>query len=133
MCFAVAKAYSQQVTGVWKTVDEETGIVKSHVEIYEKNGSFYGKVLKVLDPDAPAKPLCVNCEGDLKDAPIEGLEIIKNLKKKGSSYKDGTIMDPENGKVYDCKIWVNEDNPDLLMVRGYIMFLYRTQTWERLK
>lgn len=133
MCFAFAKAYSQDITGIWKTVDEESGIVKSHVEIYQKNGSFYGKVLKVLDPDAPETPLCVNCEGDLKDAPIEGLEIIKKLKKKGSSYKDGTIMDPENGKVYECKLWLNEDNPDLLMVRGYILFLYRTQTWERLK
>ena len=133
MCFAFAKAYSQDITGIWKTVDEESGIVKSHIEIYKKGDSFYGKVLKVLDPDAPAKPLCVNCEGDLKDAPIVGLEIIKELKKKGSSYKDGTIMDPENGKIYDCKLWLNEDNPDLLMVRGYILFLYRTQIWERLK
>ncbi|EAS18885.1 hypothetical protein BBFL7_00330 [Flavobacteria bacterium BBFL7] len=131
--FAFAKAYSQDITGVWKTVDEESGIVKSHVEIFEKDGKYYGKVLKVLDPAAPDIPLCVNCDGNLKDAPIEGLVIINNLEEKGKVYKNGTVLDPENGKSYECKIWLNEDNPDLLMVRGYILFLYRTQTWLRLK
>ncbi len=130
---AFAKAYSQDITGVWKTVDEESGIVKSHVEIFEKDGKYYGKVLKVLDPEAPETPLCISCDGDLKDAPIEGLVIINDLEAKGKVYKNGTVLDPENGKSYDCKIWLNEDNPDLLMVRGYILFLYRTQTWVRLK
>jgi len=131
--FAFAKANSQDITGIWKTVDEKSGIIKSHVEIYEKDGKYYGKVLKVLDPDAPKTPKCVNCKGDLKDALIEGLVIINSLEKKGGYYKNGNIMDPENGKTYDCKIWLDKDNPDLLMVRGYILFLYRTQSWERLK
>jgi len=42
-------------------------------------------------------------------------------------------MDPENGKVYDCKVWVDEDEPDKLNVRGYIGFFYRTQNWYRVK
>lgn len=133
LVFAFAKAYSQDITGTWKTVDNDSGIVKSHIEIFEKDGKFYGKVLKVLDPDAPEIPRCAYCKGDLKDALIEGLVIINDLEKKGKSYKKGTVLDPENGKTYDCKIWLNEDNPDLLMVRGYILFLYRTQTWVRLK
>ncbi|BAO56485.1 DUF2147 domain-containing protein [Nonlabens marinus] len=130
--FAFAKAYSQDVTGKWKTIDENSGEVKSHVEIYKKGDSYYGKVLKVLAKDAPENPKCVECEGKLKDQPIEGMVIIKDLKKQGKMYKEGTVIDPENGKSYDCKIWLNEDNPDVLMVRGYVLFLYRTQTWERL-
>lgn len=133
LLFAFAKAYSQDITGTWKTADDVTGIVKSHVEIFKKGEKYYGKVVKVLDPNAPQKPLCVNCTGDLKDAPIEGLQIISNLERIGNVYKNGTIIDPENGKVYDCKIWLNDDNPDLLMLRGYVLFLYRTQTWSRLK
>lgn len=131
--FAFAKAYSQDITGTWKTVDEQSGIVKSHVEIFEKDGKFYGRVIKVLDPNAPEVPLCVNCSGELKNVKIEGLQIINNLEKIGNVYKNGTIIDPEDGKVYDCKIWLNDDNPDLLMLRGYVLFLYRTQTWSRLK
>ncbi len=130
--FAFAKANSQTVVGTWKTIDDSTGEVKSHVQVYQKGDKYYGKVLKVLAKDAPEKPLCVACEGTLKDAPIEGLVIMRDLEKNGRMYKNGTILDPENGKEYDCKIWLNEDNPDLLMVRGYILFLYRTQTWERL-
>lgn len=130
--FAFAKAYSQDVTGTWKTIDDDTGEVMSHVEIYKKGSAYHGKVVKVLSKTAPEKPLCVSCEGKLKDQPIEGMVIINNLKKKGKFYKDGTILDPAIGKTYDCKIWLNDDNPDVLMVRGYILFLYRTQTWERL-
>ena len=32
-----------------------------------------------------------------------------------------------------CKIWLNPDNPDELMVRGYWAFVYRTQTWQRVE
>ncbi|WP_438961744.1 DUF2147 domain-containing protein [Nonlabens sp.] len=131
--FAFAKAYSQDITGTWKTIDETSGIVKSHIFIYEENGKYYGKVLKVLDPDAPETPLCANCDGDFKNAPIEGLVIMKDLVKKGKTYKNGTILDPENGKVYDCKLWLDQNNSDRLKVRGYVLFLYRTQTWVRLK
>lgn len=130
--FAFAKANSQDITGTWKTIDDKSGEVKSHMKIFKKGDSYYGKVLKVLSKDTPANPKCESCEGDLKNQPIEGMVIMNGLKKKGSKYKDGTIMDPESGKIYDCKVWLNEDNPNLLMVRGYIMFLYRTQTWERI-
>jgi len=132
ICFAFAKAYSQDVTGKWKTIDDKSGEVKSHVEIYKQGNKYYGKVLKVLSKNAPADAKCEACEGRLKDQPIEGMVIINGLEKKGKMYKDGVVIDPENGKSYECKIWLNEDNPDLLMVRGYVLFLYRTQTWERM-
>lgn len=130
--FAFAKATSQDITGTWKTIDDDTGEVKSHVEIYKRDGKIYGKVIKVLDKSAPEVPLCVECKGDLKDAPIIGLEIIQGLEKKGNEYKNGTILDPENGKSYTCKLWLAEDNKDVLMVRGYVAFFYRTQSWKRL-
>lgn len=46
--------------------------------------------------------------------------------KKEKVWEDGTICDPKNGKIYDCKLWVENGK---LQVRGYIAFLYRTQTW----
>lgn len=130
--FAFAKANSQDIKGTWKTIDDETGKAKSLVDIYEKDGKIYGKITKVLVADAPENPLCTNCVDDLKDTPMIGLEIIKDLEKDGDVYEDGTILDPESGKSYTCKIWLNEENNNLLMVRGYVTFFYRTQTWERL-
>ena len=129
---AFAKADAQQVTGTWKTIDDESGVVKAHVEIYERDGKIYGKVAKILDKNAPKNALCINCDGELKNAPILGLEIIQGLERKGNVYKGGDILDPENGKTYTCKIWLDDDNLNQLKVRGYIAIFYRTQTWLRL-
>ena len=54
----------------------------------------------------------------------------KDLVKKKDKYSAGTILDPKEGKVYTCKLWV--ENGDL-MVRGYIAFFFRTQTWHRVE
>ncbi len=127
--FFIFQSFAQRSTplGKWKTIDDNTGKTKSVVEIYEKGGKLFGKVLQLFDPEKP-NPVCEECssEDPRHMKPIVGLEIIRNLAKDGSEYAHGDILDPENGKVYKCKIWVEEGK---LMVRGYISFLYRTQTW----
>lgn len=120
----------QQIIGQWKTIDDTTGKPRSIVEIYKKGNKLFGKILKILD-EAERNKLCVECKGSDYNKPIEGMVIIKELEKDGNQYEDGTIMDPENGKVYRCKIWIDKDNPNVLNVRGYIAFLYRTQKWIR--
>ena len=127
--FAVIGMQAQSVIGKWKTIDDHTGEAKSIVEISEKNGKIYGKVLKILTDKKDAK--CDKCPGADKGKPIEGLTIIKGLKKDGSSYSGGTIMDPGTGKEYKCAIKLN--GSDKLDVRGYIgiQALGRTQIWIR--
>ena len=120
---------SQGVFGKWKTVDDETGANKSIVEIYEKDGKVFGKVIEILKP-FDNKTLCKDCEGEYEGKPILGLEIIKDLEKHGDHYKNGSIYDPENGKGYRCKITLDTET-DKLQVRGYIAFLYLTQYWVR--
>ena len=117
------------IIGKWQTVDDNTGEVKSVVEIYEENGKLYGAIRELFrgsdeDPD----PMCVSCKGDKKDQRITGLVIVEDMTKDGSEYSGGTITDPENGKEYKCKMWL--ENGDL-KVRGYWGFLYRTQTWHK--
>jgi len=126
---------AQSIEGVWKTVDDNTGKTKSEVNITIENGRLYGTIIKLYkEPGEDPDPLCTECEGDLKDKKIIGMQIINGLKKrKDDWYKDSGIIDPENGKWYDCKIYLDEDNPNELKVRGYISFLYRTQTWHRVK
>ena len=57
-----------------------------------------------------------------------GLQIIDGLIPKKNQWKDGEILDPNNGKTYDCKIWLEDKK---LQVRGYIGFFFRTQVWIR--
>ena len=75
--------------------------------------------------------LCTNCEGKLKDQPIEGMVLMQGLEKEGDVYEGGTIVDPKTGKEYRCKIWIDEEEPDVLKIRGYLAFFYRTKTWQR--
>jgi len=123
---------SQSVVGKWRTIDDETGKPKSIVEIYKKDGKVYGKILELINPSEP-DPICDKCEDDRKDQKITGMEIIRDLEQDGDDWEDGTILDPKKGEVYDCKIWVDEDNPNKLQVRGYVLFFFRTQTWERVE
>ncbi len=118
------------VTGTWVSIDDETGVEKSEITLYESEGKLYGKVKRLLLPEDQGK-LCVNCKGAEKNKPIEGLVILKGLSKDGETWTDGKIMDPANGKNYDCTISL--ENSNTLKVRGYLgfSFLGRTQTWKR--
>lgn len=122
-------ASAQSIVGKWKTIDDETNKERSVVEIYEEKGKYYGKIIKIFyRPDEKAGSVCEKCTDDRKGKVIEGMQIIRALEKKNDEFKNGTILDPQNGKVYDCKIWVENG---VLKVRGYIAFLYRTQTWSK--
>lgn len=129
--FATLSMQAQTVTGKWKTIDDETGKAKSIVEISEKNGKLYGKVVEILTDKKDAK--CDKCPGADKGKPIKGLTIIKGLSKDGKEYSGGTITDPSSGKEYKCVVKLN--GTEKLDVRGYvgIQALGRTQTWVRVK
>lgn len=134
VCFCLILTLSgmaQSVAGIWKTVDDVEGIEKSHVELVIEDGTLSGKILKGLDPNIPN--ICEACKGDLKNAPMIGLQIITGMQQDGDEWNDGKIMDPANGKIYKCKISL--ESADVLLVRGYIGFslMGRTQKWYRVK
>jgi len=131
LCFGLALSLNaQDILGQWKTIDDKTGIEKSIVEIYKKNGKIYGKIIEIFNDSQRYLP-CQFCDGDDNNKPILGLIIIKDMEEKGDIYKGGTITNPEDGNVYTCRLKLDEDNPNRLQVRGYIAFFYRTQYWVR--
>lgn len=124
----------QSCLGKWVTIDDDTGNKKSIVELYKKDGKLYGKILYLFpregrEPD----PKCKKCTDDRKDKPLVGLQVVRSLNWTGSEWNGGTIVDPENGKIYKVTMWLNPLNKDVLMVRGYIGPFYRTQSWLRIK
>ena len=126
-------AQAPSAVGVWKTIDDEDGEEKSHIEIYEVDGKLHAKVLKLLKESNDL--LCDSCKGDKKGKPLVGMEIMWNMKpeKDPSKWKGGKIMDPKKGKEYKCKIELTSE--DVLKVRGYVGFslIGRNQTWYRVK
>jgi uncharacterized protein (DUF2147 family) len=125
-------SFSQTIFGKWKTIDDETGMEKGIVEIYEKAGKVYGRIIEILEKEKKHFK-CEMCEGEDKNKPLLGLNIIKGLIKKEDVYEGGKIVDPKNGKSYHCKIAF--DGKDKLIVRGFIgiSLFGRSQTWIRYK
>ena len=133
MLFAVHLVQSQSVFGKWKTIDDRTGKPKAIINIYKKEGLMYGKVVEIVE-DGKENFLCNKCDGELKNKPVLGMTIIDGAEHLGDGiYKGDTLFDPQQAMTFRCKIWLNPDNTDELKVRGYLAFIYRTQTWLRVE
>jgi uncharacterized protein (DUF2147 family) len=120
-----------QLTGRWKTIGDQDGTEKAVVEIYERDGLLYGKVEKLLP--AAKHTHCENCPGELKNKPIEGMVIMRNMKKTSMGGTDGKILDPSSGKTFNVSMELQETNK--LKVRGYlgVPTIGKTQYWYRVK
>ena len=119
------------ITGKWISYDDETQEAKSVVDIFEKGGKYYGKIVRLFrkageDPD----PVCTECDqGDPRfNKKVIGMEILKDMVKVGNEFAEGSILDPKNGKIYKCKMWIENND---LKLRGYWGPFYRTQTWKK--
>ncbi len=121
------------IEGVWRTVDDGTGESKSNIKIFKENNKYYGRIITLLRPKADQNAKCKNCSGSYANQPILNMVILRDLELANGDYKNGHILDPENGKDYNCKAWLNKENPDELKLRGYVSVFYRTQTWYRVK
>ncbi len=133
--FCMALFYSttslSQITGKWTSIDDNSGEPRSVVEIIERNGKFFGKVIKIYSkPSENPDPVCDKCpDNDPRfKKKVIGMEILQGLIKDGGEFTGGHILDPENGKIYRCKIWIEGNN---LKLRGYWGPFFRTQTWQR--
>lgn len=124
---------SQSIFGKWKTIDDRTGKPKAVIDIYEKEGLMYGHVVEILEP-GKEDAVCHKCDGELKDKPVLGMTIIDAAEKHDNGYwKGDKLFDPQQAMTFRCKIWLNPENTNQLKVRGYLAFIYRTQTWIRVK
>lgn len=129
--FVCSATWSQSILGKWKTIDDETEQPKSIVEIFERGGKVYGRIIKLFrKPNEDQDPICDKCDDNDSryKQKVIGMEILKGMMKDGDEYSGGEILDPNNGKVYRCKIWLEGKD---LKLRGYLGPFFRTQTWVR--
>jgi len=117
------------ILGKWLTANGE-----SVVKVYSCENGFCGNIVwlkEPLDKDGKEKVDDKNPDKSLRTRKIVGLGILTGLQYKGpNKWEDGKIYDPDKGKTYKCKAWMEEGN---LKFRGFIGFslLGRTTTWTR--
>lgn len=122
---------TKPVTGLWKTIDDETGKAKSIVEIFEKNGKIFGRIKSLINPSRP-NPLCTKCDGERKDQPITGMQILWDMQaaKDSGEWQGGRIFSPQKGKDYRAKLKLLEEGKKL-QVKGCWGPFCRKQIWHR--
>jgi uncharacterized protein (DUF2147 family) len=133
MTFSALTMAQATPAGTWKTIDDETRTEKSTVRITETGGVLSGKIEKIADATKQDSK-CDKCEGAKKDQPVLGMTIVEGVKKNpDEAYWDGgTILDPNNGKVYKVRL-TPKDGGKTLEVRGFIGPFFRNQTWQRVE
>ena len=120
--------------GLWKMFDDRTGTPRALIRVTETNGEFQGTIEKGLRPGEDENTVCEKCEGPRHGQRLFGMAIVTEMKKQGEVYAGGEILDPDNGKVYRCKMTL-EDGGTKLQVRGFVgvSLFGRTQTWVRIE
>ena len=113
--------------GKWKIQDE----VPSIIEIKENNGVLTGAVIDILDPNK-RNSICKKCEGINKNKPVIGLEILSNFKKDNNDWLGGTILRPQNGKIYKAKLTVIENGTQLKLTIDTGLFPVH-RTWYKVE
>jgi uncharacterized protein (DUF2147 family) len=121
---------SQEINGFWKRLNEKTGNTQCVVAVYKYQGKYYGRIVSTYDKngkleatiDAPK----TRAPGIVGKPFYCGMDLIWNLESIGSKYQ-GKIVDPQKGKVYNAKLWVEGGK---LVVRGELLFFGRNELWH---
>lgn len=99
------------------------------IEIYKEGAKYYGKTvwteqsgIDTLNPD-PKK----------RNQSLLGLVFLTDFTYDDGKYVDGQIYDPQNGNIYSCKMWLEDDGD--LKARGYIgiSLFGRTEVFEKIE
>ncbi len=142
---AVCFAQSDPVEGFWLSVDDASGKITAGWQIYQEGGKLYGKILSLAD--YPEGVIAVRCNenyrgfpvaGKVNAMPVAGTPWIFGLtKSRNGEWSGGNVINPEDGKMYNCKIIFRPADgkkfkTDTLEMRGEIgLGIGRSQFWRK--
>ncbi|RYY39578.1 MAG: DUF2147 domain-containing protein [Chitinophagaceae bacterium] len=101
------------------------------IEFYKSNGKYFGRLVWTKNP---GKKDDKNPDASLRGRELMGSNLFTNFSydSDDKEWVDGKVYDPQNGKVYSCKLWIT-NNGKTLNARGFIGFslLGRTERFEK--
>ena len=132
LLFTASLVFSQadKIVGIWKPAKGT-----SQVRIFKAtNGKYYGKV-EWLETDKDKLDV-ENPDPSKRNVKIWGLMILTDFtyNTNKNRWEGGTVYDPDNGKTYDCYMWFDGDNNNIMRLKGYVLgmkFVGRAEDWTR--
>jgi uncharacterized protein (DUF2147 family) len=126
---------SASIEGLWQQFDDKNGELNSLVRIQIRDGKASATIIQGYDkPGEPvdADQRCTLCPAPFHNQPLVGMEFLWGLEPDGQAWRNGKILDPDNGKIYRAKATLSADGKQLV-VRGCVgtSLFGRSQTWLR--
>jgi uncharacterized protein (DUF2147 family) len=144
ICALGAAAGADPVEGYWISVDDKTREDTAGWHIYAENGVLYGRIVSVAGFPQDARAIACKASypdfplpGSVNEMPVVGSPWIYALRQdREGQWSGGRIIDPNDGKIYGCRIVFHpaggRRNPvDTLEMRGLIGPFGRSQYWRK--
>ena len=134
LAFGTLTSFAQNkdaVVGKWLSATGD-----GQIEIYKRSDKYFGKLSWIKEPnDEKGKPKVDNKNPNtsLRVKPMLGLEILKDFIFENGKWTDGTIYDPNTGKIYSCNLTLKENGQLNIRVYIGISLIGRSETWKRVK
>jgi len=125
------------IVGSWSTMDRE-----ARFDLYKCGSEYCGKISYLQKPNYPPmekqglaglpKTDRNNPDPQLRERHLLGLPLLEGFRYTGDNlWEGGRIYNPEDGRKYRCKLWLDGENR--LKLRGYVgmSLLGKTETWIR--
>lgn len=107
------------VDGVWLMLDKDANNEpESVIVVYESGGMRFAKMVAIYHngkiDDTIEKPL-ERAKGLAGNPPLCGLDFVWNLKPSDGGKYVGKVVNPDDGGVYRCKLWVDVSSQRLVL------------------
>ncbi len=130
LLFTAALAFAQTNNGdkLIGTYLSEEGTGK--IQVTKQDGKYVGTLIWTSYTDGKDAR---NKDPKLRERPLKGITILKDMTYSDGIWKNGTIYDPESGNTYKATIKMTQDGN--LVLRGYVGVptLGRNSIWTRTK
>ena len=126
---AITFAQEESVKGIWYNTEKT-----SKIKIFKAtNGKYYGKIVWMKNPE---KKDINNPDPNKHNDPIMDMLFVKDFiyDADNAQWTGGTIYDPDSGKTYDCYMWFEGGDMEILHVKGYVMgmkFMGKEVEWTK--
>ena len=124
-----AQNKADDILGIWSINEGE-----AKVEIYQEAGVYMGKIVWLKEPNTSKgepKTDRKNPNRSLRDQPVMGLVILKDLTYKNGQWVNGKLYAVAKGKEVDVNLSLK--SPEQLTLNISVSRFSTTKTWTRSK